>query len=172
MKNKILAIGFPLLCLLITGCENKPGNPNAETKNKSDMENKLSIFGGKYAAAWCSQKPDSVAAYFADSGSLTVNNGKPAVGRSEISKVAAGFMNAFPDMIVAMDSLIQTSNGTEFHWTLTGTNSGPGGTGNKVKISGFELWQLDNAGLIKESKGSYNAEEYDRQIKYGIDNSH
>ena len=73
-------------------------------------------------------------------------------------------------MIVTMDSLVTTPKGTEFHWTLTGTNTGPNGTGNKVKVSGFELWQLDDKGLIKESKGTYDADEYNRQLKYGVDN--
>ena len=26
----------------------------------------------------------------------------------------------------------------EYHWTLTGTNTGPGGAGHAVRISGFE----------------------------------
>ena len=131
--------------------------------------NNLLEFGKKYAQAWCSQKPDSVAAYFSDSGSLTVNNGTPAIGRLAISKVAESFMTAFPDIIVAMDSLPTTSKGIEFHWTLTGTNTGPNGTGKKVKISGFELWQLDDKGLIKQSLGSFDADEYNRQLKHGVD---
>jgi hypothetical protein len=79
-------------------------------------------------------------------------------------------MTAFPDMIVTMDSLRTTSKSTEFHWTFTGTNTGPNGTGKKVKISGFELWQFNEQGLVKESKGIYDAEEYERQVKYGVDN--
>ena len=130
------------------------------------MENeKLIDFGKHYAAEWCSQQPDSVAAYFSASGSLSVNANTPAVGRGAIAKVAAGFMTAFPDIIVVMDSLIMQTDATAFHWTLTGTNTGPGGTGNKVKISGVELWQLDVAGLIQESKGSFDAAEYNRQLK-------
>ena len=42
--------------------------------------------------------------------------------------------------------------------------------GKKVKISGFELWQMDNNGLIKQSKGSFDAEDYNRQIKNGFEN--
>ena len=127
------------------------------------------IFAKAYAQAWCSQKPDFVALFFAENGSLSVNYGDAAVGRTPIAKVAKGFMDAFPDMIVTMDSLLTTPKGTEFHWTLTGTNTGPNGTGKKVNISGFELWQLDDKGLIKDSKGTFNAEEYNRQLKYGVD---
>ncbi len=46
-------------------------------------------------------------------------------------------MTAFPDTVVAMDSLVTKPTGTEFHWILTGTNLGLGGTGNNVKVSGF-----------------------------------
>ena len=128
----------------------------------------LTEFGKKYSEAWCSQKPESVAAFFATNGSLKVNADSPAVGRDAITKVAQGFMTAFPDMIVSMDSSVNNANGTEFHWTLTGTNSGPGGTGNKVKVSGFELWHFDKDGLISESIGSFDADEYNRQLKFGI----
>lgn len=129
----------------------------------------LNIFGRSYAQAWCSRRPEFVSLYFAENGSLTVNDGTPAMGRKEISKVAESFMTAFPDIIVTMDSLVTTSEGAEFHWTFTGTNSGPGGSGMKVKISGVEIWQLDDNGLIKKSQGSFDVEEYKRQIKYGVE---
>jgi hypothetical protein len=129
----------------------------------------LNIFGKSYAQAWCSQRPEFVSLFFAEDGSLRVNEGKPAVGRDEISKVAESFMTAFPDIIVSMDSIVTTLDVTEFHWTFTGTNTGPNGTGKKVKISGVELWQRDENGLIKESKGSFDTEEYERQVKYGVE---
>jgi len=133
------------------------------------MDNdKLTDFGKKYSAAWSSQKPESVAAFFADNGSLKVNTDSPAVGREAISKVAQSFMTAFPDMVVAMDSLITNPNGTEFHWTLTGTNSGPGGTGNKVRVSGFEVWTFNEDGLIEKSTGSFDADEYNKQLIEGV----
>ena len=42
---------------------------------------KLNEFGMRYAKAWCSQDPESVAAFYAEDGSLSVNDGPPAVGR-------------------------------------------------------------------------------------------
>lgn len=177
MKNKILnciVTFFMAIAVVITSCNNPSEAPSKEASvteiiNKRNMENeKLHHFGKQYAAAWCSQKPDSVAAYFAAAGSLSVNANTPAVGREAIAKVAAGFMTAFPDIIVVMDSLITKPDATAFHWTLTGTNTGPGGTGNKVKISGVEMWQFDEAGLIRESKGSFDADEYNRQLNGGV----
>jgi predicted ester cyclase len=128
----------------------------------------LKKFAKRYANAWCSQNPESVAAFFAERGSISINNEPPAVGRVAIAKEAQAFMTTFPDMVVTMDKVVRDEQGMKFHWTLTGTNSGPGGTGNKVRISGYELWNLDNDGLIAESKGHFDAAEYERQLKHGV----
>jgi steroid delta-isomerase-like uncharacterized protein len=125
----------------------------------------LTKFAQRYAEAWCSQNPESVAAFFAKNGSLSVNDGPPAVGRAAIAEVARGFMRDLPDMVVTMDKVTRDSDGTKFHWTFTGTNTGPGGTGKRVRISGYELWKIDNDGLIAESKGHFDSTEYERQLK-------
>jgi len=124
----------------------------------------LAGFAKRYAKAWCSQDPEKVAAFFAERGSISINNGPPAVGRAAIAKEARAFMTTFPDMIVTMDKLVRDEEGTKFHWTLTGTNTGPGGTGKRVRISGYELWKIDNDGLIGESKGNFDSAEYERQL--------
>ena len=128
------------------------------------------MFAKRYAKAWCSQNPESVASFFAENGSLSVNDGPPAVGRAAIAKEAQAFMTTFPDMIVTFDKLEPQPNATAFHWTLTGTNIGPG-TGNKVRISGYELWKIDNDGLIGESRGHFDSVEYERQLKDGFEES-
>jgi predicted ester cyclase len=125
----------------------------------------LTKFAKRYAEAWCSQNPESVGAFFAENGSLSVNDGPPAVGRAAIAKVARGFMRDFPDMIVTMDDVSEESQGTAIHWTLSGINTGPGGTGKRVRISGYELWKIDNDGLIGKSKGNFDAAEYERQLR-------
>ena len=130
---------------------------------------KLTKFAQRYAKAWCSQDPEKVATFFSENGSLSVNDGTPAVGRAAIAKEAQAFMTTFPDMVVTFDKLEPQPNGTEFHWTLTGTNTGPGGTGKRVRISGYELWKIDNAGLIAESSGHFDAAEYEHQLKQGVD---
>lgn len=88
-----------------------------------------------------------------------------------IAEVARGFMSTFSDMVVTMDDVSRDSDGTKFHWTLTGTNTGPGGTGKRVRISGYELWQFDKAGLIENSKGHFESAEYESQLKEGVDES-
>jgi len=129
--------------------------------NRAELEK----FATRYAKAWCSRDPEKVAAFFAERGSISINNGPPAVGRAAIAKEAEAFMTTFPDMIVTFDKLDSQPNATAFHWTLTGANTGPGGTGNKVQISGYELWKIDNEGLIGESKGNFDAAEYERQLR-------
>ena len=125
----------------------------------------LNEFAKRYAEAWCSQNPESVAAFFAENGSISINNGPPAIGRAAIAKEAQAFMTTFPDMIVTFDKLEPVADGTRFHWTLKGTNTGPGGTGKRVRISGCELWKIDNEGLIGESKGHFDSAEYERQLR-------
>jgi len=129
----------------------------------------LKKFAKRYAEAWCSQDPDKVAAFFAERGSISINDGPPAVGRAAIANEAQAFMTRFPDVVVTMDKVVRDEQGTKFHWTLTGTNTGPGGTGNKVRISGYELWKVDNDGLIGDSLGHFDTAEYERQLKHGVD---
>jgi predicted ester cyclase len=122
----------------------------------------------RYADAWCSQKPDTVAGFYSENGSLSVNDGPPAVGRAAIAEVARSFMRDLPDMIVTMNDLKigePSSCEATFHWTLTGTNTGPGGTGRRVRIGGYELWKIDDEGLIAESKGHFDAADYERQLR-------
>jgi predicted ester cyclase len=128
---------------------------------------KLEDFGTRYTAAWCSQSAASVAAFFSDRGSLKVNDGNPAVGRTAIATVAQGFMTAFPDLLISMDQLTVQGSQVTYHWTLTGTNTGPGGTGRFVRISGFEDWRFGSDGLIAESKGHFDAADYQRQLNAG-----
>ena len=83
-------------------------------------------------------------------------------------EVARSFMTAFPDMRVVMGNLLMKNDRTEYHWTLIGTNTGPGGTGRRVRISGFELWQIGPDGLITSSQGHFDASEYQRQLEHGV----
>ena len=133
------------------------------------MPSDLDEFGKRYAGAWCSQNPESVASFFAEGGSLSVNDAAPAVGRVAITEVAREFMTAFPDMVVTVDELIGGAQSVEFHWTLEGTNTGPGGRGKRVRIGGYEEWRINADGLVAESRGHFDAVEYQRQLEHGVD---
>lgn len=118
-------------------------------------------FAERYTAAWCSNNPSSVAEFFALDGSLKVNDSPPAIGRTEITAVAQGFMTAFPDLQVFMDDLILDPAGPIYHWTLTGTYSE---TGKPVRISGYEVWKISVDGLIAVSLGNFDQADYQLQI--------
>jgi len=129
--------------------------------------NQLSDFATRYTAAWCSQNPASVAAFFEEGGSLKINDGVPSVGGSAIAAAAQDFMKTFPDMVVRMDGISLDGNQAVYRWTLNGTHTGPGGTGNTVRISGYEEWIISANGLIEESKGHFDEAEYQRQLNKG-----
>lgn len=121
-------------------------------------------FATRYTAAWCSQDAGSVAAFFAPNGSLTINDGAPAVGRRAVTEAVQGFMTAFPDLEVRMDDLLDRGDTLIYKWTLSGTNTGPGGTGKRVRVSGFEEWRMGDDGLVAASLGHFDSAEYQRQL--------
>ncbi len=128
-----------------------------------DAKARVESFARSYADAWSSHDPARVAAYYVPGGTIAINGGE----RTEITEAARGFIDAFPDIAVTMDELVFKDATVEFHWTFTGTNTGPGGTGKSVRISGFEEWVLGDDGRVVESTGHYDADEYDRQLRHG-----
>ena len=127
----------------------------------------LERFAARYTAAWCSHRAESVAAFYEEQGSLQINDGVPAKGRVAIAAAAQSFMTTFPDIVVTMDRLVVNGDRREYHWTVTGTNTGPGGTGRFVRISGYEDWRFGPDGLIAESLGHFDAADYQRQLSAG-----
>ena len=126
-------------------------------------------FAQRYTAAWCSHDAARVATFYSLNGSLTINGGARATGREAVTQAAQEFMTAFPDLQVLMDTILSRGDRTEYHWTLIGTNTGPGGTGRRVRISGFEEWQFGADGLIAHSLGHFDAADCQRQLQPGIE---
>jgi hypothetical protein len=131
------------------------------------MTDELRSLAEGYTAAWCSQDAASVAGFYSPKGSLSINDGPPAVGRAALAEAAQGFMTAFPDLEVSMDELAMDGDTPVYQWTLKGTNSGPGGTGKRVHIQGCERWEIGVDGLIMSSIGSFDAAIYRRQLEEG-----
>ena len=73
-------------------------------------------------------------------------------------------MTAFPDLRVMMDSVSGEGDQAIYRWTLDGHNTGPGGTGAHVRISGYEEWRIGGDGLIATSLGHFDAADYQRQL--------
>jgi len=120
----------------------------------------LKKFAERYAEAWCSHDPNAVVAFYAKNASITLNDG----AQTPIAEVAQSFMRDFPDMIVTFDKLELRGDGCAFYWTLTGTYAQ---NGNRVRISGYEVWKIDTDGMIAESKGHFDAADYERQLSAG-----
>ncbi len=130
---------------------------------------RLQELGAAYTAAWNQLDPARVASFHDETSSLKVNDAEPAVGREAIAEVAQGFMTAFPDMVLIMDSIVPTATGATYHWTYSGTNTGPGGTGMAVRFSGYEEWTLSEDGLLTRSLGHFDEEEYNHQLEFGVE---
>jgi SnoaL-like polyketide cyclase len=120
-------------------------------------------FARSYTEAWCSHDPTRVADHFVPGGTIAINGGDA----TEVTEVARSFIDAFPDIQVFMDDVVFNDETVEYRWTFTGTNTGPGGTGRAVRITGFEEWTFGDDGLVVESHGSYDQGEYDRQLEHG-----
>lgn len=96
----------------------------------------LEDFATRYTAAWCSHDADAVASFFTKDGSIAVNGGDPAVGRTAIVELVQGFYDAFPDTVVIMDNVRGAGDNAVYLGTYEGTNTGPGGTGHSVRFKG------------------------------------
>jgi steroid delta-isomerase-like uncharacterized protein len=131
---------------------------------KAMNQSELIDFATRYAAAWSSQDSEKLASFYAEDGTLRVNGGDPAVGRAAIAAKASGFMEAFPDMVVKVESVRREGDRVVFNWIWTGTNTGPGGTGHSVRMTGHEAWTMSADGQIAASDGHYDEAEYERQV--------
>ena len=121
-----------------------------------------------YTQAWRSRSGRAVASFFAEDATSFVNGAVPTIGRSSIATEMGTYFQNFPDLVLHMDELRCGGNQAIFLWTLEGTNSGPGGTGNFVRISGWQNWRLSEDLLIVAAEGGYDAAEYERQIRESI----
>ncbi len=155
---KVILIGF-LSAAVIASVACHP--------QEKPIKNDLTDMGTRYAAAWSSQDPAKLASFYSENGSLIVNGGPPSTGRAAIAKKAQSFMSAFPDMVVKLERMDQHGAHPVFRWRWTGTNTGPGGTGKFVRITGYEEWTMDPAGHIAKSEGHYDESEYQRQLRTG-----
>ena len=136
---------------LVTGTASPEASINLDTD----------AFARSYTEAWNSRDPSKVAAFYARDGRITINNGDPYEGTEGVTEMARGFYSEFPDIEVEMVRLEEKDQRIVFHWSFTGTHSG---TGKPVRIKGSETWRLGHQGLIEESVGWYDAEDYDRQV--------
>lgn len=126
--------------------------------------NAIRDMAAAYARAWSSGSPEAVAAFYEENGRITINDGEPIVGRAAIAEMAQGFYKEFPDLVVHMDDIRTAGNNAIFVWTLEGKHSE---TGNRVRVGGWEEWLLSDDVRVAESRGRFDAADYDRQVAGG-----
>jgi uncharacterized protein (TIGR02246 family) len=113
-----------------------------------------------YTKAWNSGKPDAVASFFAETGQIVINRGTPWENRSGVSAMAAGFFADVPDLSLVCDGLRVAGDHMVYLWTFTGTHFG---TGNPLRIEGWEEWDLTPEGTVAASRGWFDGAEWGRQ---------
>jgi hypothetical protein len=142
--------------------------PAGNDAHASGMDlNSLREFAKGFAAAWCSHNAASVAAHYSPRGSRGPHGAAPNVGRSAIEVSVQQLMTAFPDLHIALGDVLIVGDAVDVHWTLTGVYSGPGGTGQRVCITGFEEWRMGEDGLIAESRVNFDKADFQRQMMKG-----
>jgi len=67
-----------------------------------------------------------------------------------------------------MNELVVDGQRIEYHRTFAGTNTGPGGTWNAVRVTRYAEWKISDEGLIAESRGHYDADKYARRLARGV----
>ncbi len=135
--------------------------PAVRRRNRLSVDQKeVRALAAAYTAAWNSGSPEAVAGFYAADGQSIVNRGTPWVGRQAVAEMAAGFFADVPDLVLVCDDVRAAGTHVAYFWTFTGTHAT---TGNALRVSGWEEWDLDAERRVVVSRGWYDAEEYARQ---------
>jgi uncharacterized protein (TIGR02246 family) len=113
-----------------------------------------------YTAAWNSGSAEAVAGFYAPEGRIVINRGQPWEGRAGVAQMAAGFFADVPDLKLVCDGLRVADDHVVYLWTFTGTHAG---SGNPLRVVGWEEWDMDAEHRVKSSRGWYDADDYARQ---------
>jgi len=124
----------------------------------AEKANELAI---AYTAAWCSHSAEDVASFYAPDGGIIINEGEPYPTRTDVQRMAQGFIDEFPDLELIMDSIRTSGTHSVFLWTLKGTHLE---SGNEVTLGGWEYWTLNEEGQVVQSMGHFDADDYQRQL--------
>lgn len=128
----------------------------------------LKAFAEEYAAAWSSKNSANVLALHSENSRLSVNDGEPAIGKDAIRKVIVDFMQGYPDLHIQVNDVVEERTGTVFYCNVFATNSGPGGTGEKINMEVQEFWRFDDNGKFIQIKAYDNPEKFNRRLKHGF----
>ena len=113
-----------------------------------------------YTAAWNTGEPDAVAAFFAPDGQIIINDGEPWLGREGVALMASGFFADVPDLQLACDGVRVAGSHVVYLWTFTGTHAT---SKRKLRVTGWEEWDLNDALKVDSSFGWFDADDYVKQ---------
>ena len=102
-----------------------------------------------------------MASRYSKNTTMGMNGGDPMTSQAEIADMAAGFMSDFPDLVLTLDSVLVADHHMVYVWTFEGHHKD---TGNHVKFSGWEEWDLDDDLKVIKSLGWYDNVDYERQV--------
>ncbi|WP_170689468.1 nuclear transport factor 2 family protein [Ruegeria faecimaris] len=114
-----------------------------------------------HCAAWTNRASGDVAGRYAEHTLMIMNGGEPMKSRTEIGDMAAGFMADFPDLVLNLDTVLVADHHMVYAWTFEGHHKE---TGNHVRFSGWEEWDLDDNLKVTKSLGWYDGADYERQV--------
>jgi len=114
-----------------------------------------------HCAAWTKRAPEVVAGRYAENTTMIMNGGDPMTSRAQIGDMAAGFMADFPDLVLSLDTVLVADHHMAYAWTFEGHHKE---TGNHVRFSGWEEWDLDENLKVIKSLGWYDGMDYERQV--------
>lgn len=127
-------------------------------------DEQATAFGAQYAEVWSSSNPARVVSMFAPDGSITINGGPPAAGADGLENVALSYMSAFSDLLITCERMVRAGSQWKWFWRMRGTFSGPGGTGKRIDLRGWEVLTMTPEGRIRHAEGHFNQAEYERQL--------
>ncbi len=118
-------------------------------------------FATEHCAAWTARQPEVVADRYSETTSFGMNGSTPMTTRAEIADMASGFMEDFPDLVLSLDTVLVTDHHMVYAWTFEGHHKA---TGNLVRFSGWEEWDLDENLKVSRSLGWYDVADYEQQV--------
>ena len=121
----------------------------------------LDDLAAKYTDAWNSKVPENVAGFHVSSSQISINRGEPSVGHDGLTAMAAGFHADVPDLVLQNDGIRGAGSHVVYMWTFTGHDAQ---TGNPLRISGWEEWDLDENMKITSALGWFDGDDYQRQV--------
>ena len=151
--------------LLLGACSLVDKKKETEARNKKTIQAYVDT-------VWNNKHLDSLEVYFSSRFVRKVNNIELAVDNPELTANINIFFSSFPDLQMDIEHITAATNKVFMNWTITGTNTGDFSdhppTGQKVKISGITMIDLNEEGKISYENIYYNELSLMQQLGYTL----